>query len=157
MFSSLPALSLSILLFSTLTLARPPVPVDKSGYERLRLPREPTLSVFTSALGGIRVPAITSSGIAAFPFLVAGTPVATFAKAAQYSCDIQHEECAKAAREGALLFGLGDCSTQNVACLGMQRSAPVKCFYGVDCESAEAGATAREKAEMRVQERKWAA
>jgi len=154
--SFLPALSLSLLLlFSTLTLARPPFPIDKAGYQRLRLPREPTLSVFTSALGGLPVPAITSSGNAAFPFLVAGTPVATFAKAAQYSCDIQHEECATAVREGALTFGFADCSTQNVACLGMQRSAPVKCFFGVDCESAEA--RARQKAEMRVQERKRAA
>ncbi|MCJ1392099.1 hypothetical protein MMC18_004966 [Xylographa bjoerkii] len=155
MFPTTPLLTLSALLFSALTLARPPTPVDKAGYPRLRLPREPTLSVFTGALGGIPVPAITSSGNPSFPFLVAGTPVATFAKAAQYSCDIQHDDCAKAVREGALTFGVGDCSLQNVVCLGVQRSAPVKCFYGVDCEGAEEGG--REKAEMRVQERKWAA
>ncbi|MCJ1431109.1 hypothetical protein MMC27_000460 [Xylographa pallens] len=150
----LPPLSL-LLFFTTLTLARPPIPVDKAGYTHLRLPREPTLSVFTSALGGIPVPAITSSGYPSFPFLVAGTPVATFAKAAQYSCDVQHEACAAAVRAGALTFAGGDCSRQNVACLAMQRSAPVKCFWEVDCEGAEERAKGVE--EMRVQEREWKA
>ncbi|MCJ1385987.1 hypothetical protein MMC17_009112 [Xylographa soralifera] len=155
MLPATPLLPLSILLFSALTLARPPIPVDQAGYPHLRLPREPTLSVFTSALGGIPVPAITSSGNPAFPYLVADTPVTTFAKAAQYSCDIQHDACATAVREGALTFNARDCSRQNVACLAMQRSAPVKCFYEVDCEAAEE--RARGKEEMRVQERKWEA
>ncbi|MCJ1414117.1 hypothetical protein MMC32_000442 [Xylographa parallela] len=154
MLRTTPLLQLSLLLlFSTLTLARPPIPVDKASYTHLRLPREPTLSVFTSALGGIPVPAITSSGNPSFPFLVAGTPVATFAKATQYSCDVQHEACAAAVQAGALTFAAGDCSLQNVACLAMQRSAPVKCFWEVDCAAAEE--KARRVEEMRVQEREW--
>ncbi|MCJ1289400.1 hypothetical protein MMC34_000932 [Xylographa carneopallida] len=140
-------LSMLLLLLSPLTLARPPIPFDKAGYPRLRLPREPTLSVFTGALGDLPVPAITSSGNPSFPFLVAGTPVATFAKAVQHSCDMQHEACAAAVREGARTFDAEDCSRQDVACLAMQRSAPVKCFWEVDCEAAE------EKARLRVQER----
>ncbi|MCJ1281238.1 hypothetical protein MMC26_000556 [Xylographa opegraphella] len=151
MLLTTPFLPLSILLFSALALARPPIPVADAGYPHLRLPRDPTLSVFTGALGDIPVPAITSSGNPSFPFLVADTPVATFAKAAQYSCDIQHEACAAAVRAGALTFAIGDCGRQNVACLAMQRSAAVKCFWEVDCGAAE------ERDTMRVQEREWRA
>ena len=109
-------LSFLFLLLSTVTLARPAVLVGKVGYAgngRLRLPREPSLSVFYGSIGDIPAAPITASGTTMHPYLVDGTLLETFAQAAQKSCSTQHEQCIEAANNGALDFGLGDCGKQS--------------------------------------------
>ncbi|MCJ1472777.1 hypothetical protein MMC13_001426 [Lambiella insularis] len=152
-------LPLSLLpLLIALTSARPPIPYDQAGYTRLRLPREPTLATFPGSLGNIHVPAITSSGSPSLPFLVADVAVATYAEAAQRSCDVQHARCAQAVSAGALDFRLEDCGRQKDLCGQVQSKAVTRCFYGVDGCTASPVLEAEEGVgDLRVQARGWRA
>ncbi|KAM3075279.1 hypothetical protein ACMFMG_007278 [Clarireedia jacksonii] len=72
----------------------------------------------SGALGGIAAPAVTKSSDPARPFEVNGNTFVNQAAALQRSCDIQFNACADAFNGGkATGFNLGDCSTQQTACL----------------------------------------
>ena len=107
---------LFFLVLAPFALARPPLPVASLGKAHVRLPRVPTLTVFTDTIGGCPVPAITSSGDSLHPYLVDGKVYTSFTDAAEASCEAQRTICVRGAQEGSLYWSVGDCQGQNGEC-----------------------------------------
>ncbi|KAF2004984.1 hypothetical protein P154DRAFT_425336 [Amniculicola lignicola CBS 123094] len=85
------------------------------------------LQSFTDALGGFRAPPITNSGDAKKPFQVNGESLSDFKTAGGKSCDIQFNDCQRAANQDKQ-FSVGECDDQKKQCNGAQDSASVKDF-----------------------------
>jgi len=81
------------------------------------------LQTFTQALGGAVAPPITDSGQAARPFEVSGSTFPDFPSAGTRSCNNQHNSCADIANNKTAAITVGQCDTQQTACLAAQSSA----------------------------------
>ncbi|OIW25548.1 hypothetical protein CONLIGDRAFT_602066 [Coniochaeta ligniaria NRRL 30616] len=83
-----------------------------------------TPTKFTGTLGGPAPPVESSTG--SRPFSVNGNTFVNIGAAIQRSCDIQHNACANAANSGALAGGVGQCETQQSACVAANTAAKTK-------------------------------
>ncbi|KAF2672589.1 hypothetical protein BT63DRAFT_131398 [Microthyrium microscopicum] len=114
------------------------------------------LQSFTGALGGVKAPSITMSGVSSQPFAVEKMTFGDFTTASMKTCEMQRTMCQQAAgREGTqptgsaktsakpksgvgpnTAFDASDCDTQLTQCQTAQKSAPFQTFnldnLGVD-------------------------
>ncbi|RKU46986.1 hypothetical protein DL546_007510 [Coniochaeta pulveracea] len=70
---------------------------------------------FTGTLGGAPPPIVSGTGNR--PFTVNGNTFVNIGAAIQRSCDVQHNACANAANSGTISGGVGQCETQQQACV----------------------------------------
>lgn len=109
-------------------------------FNSILMPRTLTnLQTFTQALGGAVAPPITDSGNAQRPFEVGGDTFTDFQSAATRSCNNQHNSCADVANSqgSSAGFKVGDCDTQQTACLAAQQSATQTNFQVLTSSNAD--------------------
>jgi len=117
------------LIAATLAFA---ISVLSSSYEadfaNIFLRSSTDLQTFTEALGGATAPSITNSGDSQRPFEVQGNTFTDFESAGSRTCSIQHNDCADMSNNKTGDFTVGQCDTQQTACLSAQASATATSF-----------------------------
>lgn len=88
---------------------------------------------FTGTLGGAPPPVVSSTGDR--PFSVNGNTFVNAAAAIQRSCDVQHNACANAANSGQLSGGVGQCETQQQACVAANSASAAKAKRAADFDT----------------------